>query len=130
MIGSEEKKQQKKTDEPPPLLLRNIFTHTKTVPQAEYFYERVNILYTKKSNIYKKEMPNTKGEVYKDKAGQFRARVLSAANSKVIASTEGYKTKAAAMKALELCAVEKEKIADLTKGVPATKTPAKKAVQK
>jgi uncharacterized protein YegP (UPF0339 family) len=77
-------------------------------------------------------MPNTKGEVYKDKAGKFRARVLSAANNKVIASTEAYATKASAMKALELCAVEKEKIADLTKVAPVAKkvTPKKVAPKK
>lgn len=65
-------------------------------------------------------MPNTKGEIYKDKAGKFRARVLSAANGKIIASTEAYASKASAKNALELCGVDPEAIMDNSK-VEATK---------
>jgi uncharacterized protein YegP (UPF0339 family) len=66
-------------------------------------------------------MANTKGEIYKDKAGEFRARVIAASNGKLIASTEGYKTKAGAKKALELCGVEADKIEDQTKVVKGKK---------
>ncbi len=41
-----------------------------------------------------------KFEVYKDKAGEFRFR-LKAANGQVIATGEGYKTKASALNGIE-----------------------------
>ncbi|HTQ21220.1 YegP family protein [Mycobacterium sp.] len=41
-----------------------------------------------------------KFEIFKDKAGEFRFH-LKAANGEIIASGEGYKTKAAAQKGIE-----------------------------
>lgn len=54
-------------------------------------------------------------EIYKDKAGEFRFR-LKATNGQVIATGEGYKTKASALKGIE--SVQKNapgaKISDLS----------------
>ncbi|MBN1272513.1 MAG: YegP family protein [Candidatus Aminicenantes bacterium] len=41
-----------------------------------------------------------KFEIYKDKKGEFRFRLI-AANGQVIANSEGYKTKAACLKGIE-----------------------------
>ncbi|MDO4581805.1 MAG: DUF1508 domain-containing protein [Bacillota bacterium] len=43
---------------------------------------------------------NPKFEVYKDKKGEFRFR-LKAGNGEIVAASEGYKTKASAMKGVE-----------------------------
>ena len=54
-------------------------------------------------------------EIYKDKAGEFRFR-LKATNGQVIATGEGYKTKASAIEGIEFSAEERAgaKIEDLS----------------
>lgn len=59
-------------------------------------------------------MGNVKGEIFKDKAGELRARVRGG-NNRIIATTEGYKNKSAAKNALDLLGVNKKDISDLTK---------------
>lgn len=46
------------------------------------------------------EINMSKFEVYKDKSGEFRFR-LKAANGQVIATSEGYKTKASCMNGID-----------------------------
>lgn len=59
-------------------------------------------------------MKNTKGEIFKDKKGEIRARVKST-NGNILATTEGYKNKASAENALKLLGVNKKDTEDLTK---------------
>lgn len=59
-------------------------------------------------------MSKSKGEIFKDKAGEFRARVKST-NGNIIATTEGYKTKASAKNALGLLGVSEKNTEDLSK---------------
>lgn len=56
----------------------------------------------------------TKGEIFKDKANEHRARVKGS-NGKKIAVTEGYKNKESAKRALEIMGVTKKNTKDLTK---------------
>lgn len=56
-------------------------------------------------------MANTKGEIFKDRKGEIRARVKSS-NGKIIATTEGYKNKSAAENALKLLGVNKKDTTD------------------
>lgn len=58
-----------------------------------------------------KDMANTKGEIFKDKAGEFRGRVKGA-NGKILATTEGYKNKSSAENALKLLGVAKKNTKD------------------
>lgn len=57
---------------------------------------------------------NTKGEIFKDKAGEFRGRVRGG-NNRIIATTEGYKNRQAAENALRLLGVNQKDRKDLTK---------------
>lgn len=69
----------------------------------------------------------TKFEVYKDKKGHFRWRLLSS-NGEAVASGEGYKEKRGAMdavKKLKDWSATKE-VVDLTQPVAKTKKPSKK----
>lgn len=59
-------------------------------------------------------MPNTKGELFKDKKGETRGRVRGN-NNRIIATTEGYKNKSGAENALKLLGVSKSAINDLRK---------------
>ncbi len=59
-------------------------------------------------------MPNTKGELFKDKKGEVRARVRGN-NNRIIATTEGYKNKTGAVNALRLMGINKKAINDLRK---------------
>ena len=59
-------------------------------------------------------MPNTKGELFKDKRGEVRGRVRGN-NNRIIATTEGYKNKSGAENALRLLGVNKKTINDLRK---------------
>lgn len=59
-------------------------------------------------------MPNTKGEIFKDKGGEFRSRVRGN-NQRIIATTEGYKNRANAQHALNLLSVKKSNTKDLTR---------------
>lgn len=55
-----------------------------------------------------------KGEIFKDKANEHRARVKGG-NGQKIAVTEGYKNKSDAKRALEIMGVKKKNTKDLTK---------------
>jgi len=57
---------------------------------------------------------NTKGEIFKDKAGEVRGRVKGG-NGKILATTEGYKNKASAENALKLLGVLKKNTKDISK---------------
>ncbi len=62
-------------------------------------------------------MADLKGEIFKDKKGEFRGRTKSN-NGNIIATTEGYKNKQSAKKALDLLGIKKNKIEDQTKEKP------------
>lgn len=59
-------------------------------------------------------MSNIKGELFKDKSGEIRARIKGN-NNKIIATTEGYKNKNGAENALKLLGINKKDIKDLRK---------------
>lgn len=59
-------------------------------------------------------MPNIKGELFKDRKGEVRARVRGK-NNRIIATTEGHKNKGGAENALKLLGVNKKDINDLRK---------------
>lgn len=58
-------------------------------------------------------MANSKGEIFKDKNDEFRARIRGG-NGQTIATTEGYVNKNGAKRALEILGVNQKNTKDLT----------------
>lgn len=66
-----------------------------------HFLDKIFVTFTLNKNIFGMEVEMAaKFEIYKDKKGEFRFRLV-AANGQVIATSQGYKSKASCMKGIE-----------------------------